>query len=64
MRLKTKFKGTLNATEVQQADQTLLRIVQNESFPNVSKSIANSKELSKSLNIAKLSPFIEEDGTI
>ena len=64
MRLKTKIKETLNATEVQQADQTLLRIVQNESFPNVSKSIANSKELSKSLNNENLSPFIEEIGTI
>ena len=27
------------------------------------KSIANSKEVSKTLNIAKLSTFIEEDGT-
>ena len=35
-----------------------------ESFPNVSKSIASSKEISKTLNIAKLSPFIEDDGAI
>ena len=42
----------------------LFRFVQNESFPNVSKSIANSKEISKTLNIAKLSPFIEKDGKI
>ena len=64
MRFKTKFKGSLSAKEIQQAGQTALGVVQNESFPNVSKSIANSKELSKSLNIAKLSPFIEEDGKI
>ena len=31
--------------------------------PNVSKSIANDKEIYKTLNIAKLSLFIEEDGT-
>ena len=31
---------------------------------NVSKSIADSKETSKTLNIAKLSPFRKEDGTI
>ena len=28
------------------------------------KSVANSKEISKTLNSAKLSPFIEEDGTV
>ena len=64
MRFKTKQKGTLKADEIHQAEQILFRFVQNESFPNVSKSIANSKEISKTLNIAKLSPFIEEDGTI
>ena len=63
MRFKTKQKGTLKADEIHQAEQILFRFVQNESFPNVSKSIANSKEISKTLNIAKLSPFIEEDGT-
>ena len=64
MRLKTKQKGTLKAVENLQAEQILVRFVQNESFPNVSKSIANSKEIFKTLNIAKLSPFIEEDGII
>ena len=64
MRFKTKQKGPLKADEIHQAEQILFRFVQNESFPNVSKSIANSKEISKTLNIAKLSPFIEEDGTI
>ena len=64
MRFKTKQKGPLKADEIHQAEQKLFRFVQTESFPNVSKSIANSKEISKTLNIAKLSPFIEEDGTI
>ena len=64
MRFKTKKKGTLKPDENHLAEQILFRIVQNESFLNVSKSIANSKEISKTLNIAKLSPFIEEDGTI
>ena len=64
MRFKTKQKGTLKADEIHQAEQILFRFVQKESFLNVSKSIANSKEISKTLNIAKLSPFIEEDGTI
>ena len=64
MRFKTKQKGTLKADEIHQAEQILFRFNQNESFPNVSKSIANSKEISQTLNIAKLSPFIEEDGTI
>ena len=64
MRFKTKQKGPLKADEIHQAEQILFRFVQNESFPNVSKSIANSKEISKTLNIVKLSPFIEEDRTI
>ena len=64
MSFKTKQKGPLKADEIHQAEQILFRFVQNESFPNVSKSIANSKEISKTLNIAKLSPFIEEDGTV
>ena len=64
MRFKTKQKGTLKVDEIHQAEQILFRFVQNESFPNVSKSIANSKEISKTLNIVKLSSFIEEDGTI
>ena len=63
-RFKTEQKGPLKADEIHQAEQILFRFVQNESFPNVSKSIENSKEISKNLNIAKLSPFIEEDGTI
>ena len=64
MRFNTKQKGTLRADEIHQAEQIQFRFVQKESFPNVSKSIANSKEISKTLNIAKLSHFIEEDGTI
>ena len=64
MRFKTKQKGRLKADEIHHSEQILSRFVQTESFPNVSKSIANSKEISKTLNIAKLSPFIEEDGTI
>ena len=64
MRFKTKQKGTLKADEIHQAEQILFRFVQNESFPIFLKSIAISKETSKDLNIAKLSPFIEEDGTI
>ena len=63
-RFKTKQRGTLKADEIHQAEQILFRFVQTESFPNFSKSIANSKEISKTLNIAELSPFIEEDGTI
>ena len=63
-RLKKKEKGPLKAEEIHQAEQILFRCVQAESFPNVSKSITNSKEISKTLNIAKLSPFSEEDGTI
>ena len=64
MRLKTKQRCTLKADEIHRTEQILFRFVQNESFPNVPKSIANSKEFSKTLNMAKLSPFIEEDGKI
>ena len=64
MRFRTKQKGILKSDEIHHAEQILFRFIQNESLPNVSKSIANSKEISKILNIAKLSPFIEEDGTI
>ena len=64
MRFKTKLKGPFKAGKIHQAEQILFRFIQNESFPNVSKLIANSKEITKTLNIAKLSPFIEEDGTI
>ena len=64
MRFKTKQRGTLKADEIHQAQQILFRSVQDESFPNVSKSIVYSKEISKTLNIAKLSPFIDEDGEI
>ena len=63
-RFKTKQKGTIKAGKIHQAEQILFRFVQNESFPIVSKSIVNSKEISKTLNIAKLSPSIEKDGTI
>ena len=58
MRFKTKQKGPLRADEIHQAEQILFRFVQNESFPNVSKSITISKEISKTLNLAKLSPSI------
>ena len=64
MRFKTKQKGTVKTDEIHQAEQILFQFVQNESFLNVSKSIANSKEISETLNIAKLSPFVEEDITI
>ena len=64
MRFKAKQKGPLKADEIHGAEQIRLRFVQAENFPNVSKSITNSKEISKTLNIAKLSPFIEEDGKI
>ena len=64
MRFKTKQRGTLKADEIHQAQQILFRSVQDESFSNVSKSIVYSKEISKTLNIAKLSPFIDEDGEI
>ena len=60
----TKLKGLLKVDEIHQAEQILFRFAQIERFPNVSKSIANSKEISKTLTIAKLSPFMEEDGTI
>ena len=49
MRFKTKQKGTLKADEIHQAEQIIFRFVQNESFPNVSKSIASSREISKTL---------------
>ena len=64
MRFKTKQKGPLKADEIHHAEQILFRYVQTESFPNVSKSIANSKDISKALNSAKFSPSIKEDGTI
>ena len=62
MSFKMKQKGPLKADEIHQAEQILFRFVQNEYFPRVSKSMANGKEISKTMNIAKLSPFIEEDG--
>ena len=61
MRFKTKQRGTLKSDKIHQAEQILFRFVQTESFPNVSKSIASSKEISKTLSIAKLSSFVEED---
>ena len=63
-RYTTKLKETLKADKVHQAEQILFQFVQNENLPNVSKSIANSKKIYKTLNIAKLSPFIEDHGTI
>ena len=64
MSFKTHEKEPLKAEEIHQAVKILFRFVQAESFSNASKSITNSKEISKTLNIAKLSPFSEEDGTI
>ena len=64
MRFKTKQSGTLKADKFHQAEQILFRFVQTESFPNVSKSIAKSREFSKILKNAIFSIFIEEDGTI
>ncbi|XP_075263603.1 uncharacterized protein LOC142355282 [Convolutriloba macropyga] len=58
MRFKMKQKGHLKGDEIHEAEQILFRFVQNESFPKVSKSIKKSKEISRTLNIAKLSPFI------
>ena len=61
---KTKQMGLLKADTIYQAEQILFRLVQNETFPNVSKSIANRKEISKTLHIVKLSLFIDKDGTV
>ena len=46
MRFKTKQGGTPKADENYLAEQILFRFVQNASFPNVSKSIANSRDFS------------------
>ena len=43
LRFSSKHRGPIKAGEVLKTDKILLRIVQNESFPNVSKSITNSK---------------------
>ena len=51
----TKQKGPIKADEIHQAEQKLIRFVQSESFPNISNSIASSKEIAKTLNIAKWS---------
>ena len=64
MRFKTKQRGTLKADEIHQAEQILFRFVQNESFPNISKTIANSEEISKNNKHCQIVPFIEDDGTI
>ena len=64
MRFKTKQRGILEADKIRQTEQILFRFFQNESFPNVSKSIANSREISKTLSIATFLPVIEKDGTI
>ena len=61
LRFKMKQNCNLKAEEIHQVEQKLFKFVQTENFPNVSKSIANSKEIFETLNIAKLSPFIEED---
>ena len=58
MKFKTKQKGNLKA------DEYCFDMFKTKGFSNVSKSIADSKEISKTLSIAKLSSFIEEDGAI
>ena len=62
----SKVSKTLPTSEPEESPSKASRIPskQTESFQNVSKSIANSKEISKTMNIAKLSHFIEEDGAI
>ena len=45
LRFKTKRKGPLKADEIHQAEQILFRFVQNERFPNISKSVANTKDI-------------------
>ena len=57
-------KGPLKAEEVHQAEQIFFRFVQSESVPNVSKSTASNKEISKALSIAKMSSFIKEEGKV
>ena len=44
MRFNTKQRGTLKADEIHQAERILFRFFQTESFPNVSKSVSNSKQ--------------------
>ena len=46
MRFKTMQRGHLKSDKTHQAEQILFRFVQNERFPNASKSIANSKDIS------------------
>ena len=46
-RFKMKQRGSLKSDETHRAEQILFRFFQNESFPYVSKSIANSEETCK-----------------
>ena len=64
MRFRTKQMGPLKADEIHQGEQISFRFVQNESFPHVWRSIGNSREILKAINVANLWPFIGEDGTI
>ena len=64
MRYKSKHKGSLKAVEIYQAEQILFRFFQNESFPNASKSIKSRKEISKTIHINQLAPFIDEGKTL
>ena len=61
----TNQRGALKADEIHAAEQILIWLAHNESIPNVSKkSMTSSNEVSKTLNFAKLSLFIEEDAII
>ena len=63
-RYKTKHKAPLKANEIHQVEQLVFQFVQTESSPKVSNLITNSKEISRTMNIAKFSPLIAEDGII
>ena len=57
--IKMKQRGPPLPGEIHQAEQFFFFIFSNEISPNVRKSITGSREISKTLNITKLSPFIE-----
>ena len=64
MRFKRKHKGFPKSEEIHHAEQNLFQFFQIEGFTIISNPIANSKEITKTLKIAKLSAFIEKEGTI
>ena len=62
-----RFKGKQKRPPKQKRSTKLsifFPLFQTESFPNVSKWKTNKKEIYKTLNVPKLSPFIKGDGTI